>query len=160
MRYDLKVLRYRNGNDDTLGLFFGLNGQFEAYTLEDEARTQKVFGETRIPAGTYRVQLRTEGSTHARYLKKFGADFHKGMLHVIGVPNFQWILIHIGNHDDDTAGCLLVGSQPNSIHEPKGFISGSTQAYKKVYPPITQAILDGHEVYITYEDTKHELNWN
>ena len=59
---DLEVLRYSSGADSTLGLLFenGPNGrEFLAYTLEDEWRAEKVSAETRIPAGTYDIQLRT-----------------------------------------------------------------------------------------------------
>ena len=116
-------------------------------TLEDEARTVKQWGETRIPAGKYKLTLRNEGGFHTRYLAKFGAEFHKGMIYVNEVPNFEYILWHIGNDDDDTAGCLLVGktSQDN-------FIGNSTTAYKEIYPPIRDAILSGEEVTVTYID--------
>ena len=92
---NLEVLRYSSATDSTLGLLFenGAHGrEFLAYTLEDEFREEKVSAETRIPEGTYDVKLRTVGGFHSRYLDKFGADFHKGMLHVQDVPGFEYIL--------------------------------------------------------------------
>ena len=114
----LKVLRFSSQEDSTSGLLFleGKKGlEFLCYTLEDERRVLKVKGETRIPAGTYQISLRKEGGHHEKYKKKYG-KMHKGMLHVIDVPNFKWILIHTGNTDEHTAGCLLVGdSQEKNI---------------------------------------------
>ena len=146
----LEVLRFNSSDDFTTGLLFDVTDNvrsFLCYTLEDEARTEKKWGETRIPAGTYKLTLRSEGGFHTRYLAKFGAEFHKGMIYVNEVPNFQYILWHIGNDDDDTAGCLLVGktSQDN-------FIGNSTTAYKEIYPPIRDAILSGEEVSVNYID--------
>ncbi len=142
----LTVLRYNSAKDYTDGLFF-INDKFECYTLEDEDRTIKKFGETRIPDGTYRITLRTIGGFHKRYTKKFGS-FHHGMLWVRDVPEFEYILIHIGNTDDDTAGCLLVGTSSDAY---KGFIGGSTGAYKKMYPKIANHLLEGGEVTIKYQ---------
>jgi len=144
---ELKVLRYNSELDYTDGLLF-IGDRFECYTIEDEGRTIKVHGKTRIPDGRRKVELRTEGGFHQRYLKKFGADFHKGMLWVKDVPGFEFILIHIGNDDDDTAGCLLVGS---TADKDKGFIGGSTKAYKEMYIKVRDALLRGEEVYITYQ---------
>ena len=146
----LEVLRFNSSDDFTTGLLFDVTDNvrsFLCYTLEDEARTTKKWGETRIPAGTYKLTLRSEGGFHSRYLAKFGAEFHKGMIYVNEVPNFEYILWHIGNDDDDTAGCLLVGktSQDN-------FIGSSTTAYKEIYPPIRDAILNGEDVTVTYID--------
>tara|TARA_R100000353_G_scaffold158588_1_gene117880 strand:+ start:95 stop:712 length:618 start_codon:yes stop_codon:yes gene_type:complete len=146
----LEVLRFNSSDDFTTGLLFDVTDNhrsFLCYTLEDEARTVKQWGETRIPAGKYKLTLRNEGGFHTRYLAKFGAEFHKGMIYVNEVPNFEYILWHIGNDDDDTAGCLLVGktSQDN-------FIGNSTTAYKEIYPPIRDAILSGEEVTVTYID--------
>ena len=146
----LEVLRFNSSDDFTTGLLFDVTDNvrsFLCYTLEDEARTVKQWGETRIPAGTYKLTLRAEGGFHSRYLAKFGAEFHKGMIYVNEVPNFEYILWHIGNDDDDTAGCLLVGktSQDN-------FIGSSTTAYKEIYPPIRDAILSGEDVTVTYID--------
>jgi hypothetical protein len=100
---EIDVIRFNSKEDFTDGLLY-INGEFQVYTLEDEDRTVKVFGETRIPNGRYQVKFRNVGGFHERYLKKYGADFHKGMLWVKNVPNFEYILIHVGNDDDDTAG--------------------------------------------------------
>ena len=149
----LKVLRFSSQEDSTSGLLFldEKNGlEFLCYTLEDEYREDKIMGETRVPAGTYKIELRTEGGFHARYTKKYG-KLHKGMLHVVNVPNFKWILIHTGNTDEHTAGCLLVGdSQENNNIVKDGFIGKSVNAYKRIYPDISKAILNGEEVTIEY----------
>ena len=150
----LKVLRYSSQKDSTNGLLFDATNEmkFLCYTLEDEHREEKVMAETRIPAGVYSIKLRKEGGFHGRYTKKYG-DMHKGMLHVQDVPNFKWILIHTGNTDEHTAGCLIVGdSQENNLLKKDGFIGRSTQAYKRIYPPIAKAIENGEEVIIEYID--------
>ena len=143
---NIEVLRYNDTGKETLGLLM-INGVFRGHTLEDEERTVKVWGETRIPEGTYKICLRNEGGHHARYSKKF-PDIHKGMLHVIDVPNFKHILIHIGNTDDDTAGCLLVGS---SLGAGNNSIGGSTNKYVEIYPEIANAINNCEDVTITYK---------
>ena len=146
---ELKVLRYSDNGESTIGLLF-VDGKFECYTLEDEARTHKVFNETRIPEGCYDIEYRVEGGHHARYMRKFG-DFHKGMLHLKNVPNFKYVLIHIGNDDDDTAGCLLVGSKVNNNQYSVGYIESSTDAYTKLYEKVSNALETGDTVTITYE---------
>lgn len=143
----LTVLRYNSEKDYTDGLLM-INGEFECFTLEDEFRTKKVRGETRIPNGTYEVKLRNIGAFNSRYSKKFPA-IHQGMLHVTDVPNFTHILIHIGNDDEDTAGCLLVGS---TADKDKGFIGASTKAYKDMYRKVVTALLDGEKVMIEYKN--------
>ena len=151
----LEVLRISSESDSTSGLVFDVtNGRkFLCYSLEDEYRSEKVMHETRVPAGTYKVLLRKEGGFHGRYTKKYGSDFHKGMLHVQDVPGFEWILIHTGNTDEHTSGCLIVGdSQENNQLKKDGFIGRSTQAYKRIYPPIAAALEAGEEVTITYTD--------
>ena len=150
----LKVLRFSSEKDSTHGLLFeesNMGNRFLCYTLEDEARVLKVRGETRVPAGIYNVELRKEGGFHERYTKKY-PGVHRGMLHVVDVPNFEYILIHCGNTDEHTAGCLLVGdSQENNQITTNGFIGKSTQAYKRIYPDIANAIDCGEDVTITYK---------
>ena len=149
----LKVLRFSSQEDSTSGLLFLEENQeikFLCYTLEDEKRDVKVRGETRVPTGTYKLELRTEGGFHNKYKDRYG-KFHKGMLHVTNVPNFEFILIHTGNTDEHTAGCLLVGdSQENNVIVKDGFIGKSTNAYKRIYPDISKEISEGKEVTIEY----------
>ena len=150
----LKVLRFSSEADSTHGLLFqetDLGNKFLCYTLEDERRALKVKGETRVPAGIYKIELRTEGGFHEKYKKRF-KSIHKGMLHVTNVPGFEWILIHTGNTDEHTAGCLLVGdSQENNKVIKDGFVGKSTNAYKRIYPAIAESIKEG-DVTIEYID--------
>jgi len=146
---ELKVYRYSSQSQTTLGAL-QIDGKFECYTLEDQHQDIKVKGETRIPAGTYNIGLRTVGGFDARYKAKF--NFHKGMLQVLDVPNFEYILIHVGNDEDDTAGCLLVGNTANNNRLNKGFIGDSTTAYKSLYPKVLKAIESGLDVTIQYID--------
>ena len=75
------------------------------------------------------------------------------MLHVVDVPNFEYILIHTGNTDEHTAGCLIVGdSQDNNAINKNGFVGKSVNAYKRIYPGIAKAIESGEEVTIEYVD--------
>ncbi len=151
----LEVLRFSSQTDSTNGLLFDVTNErnFLAYTLEDEAREEKIKGETRIPSGTYKITLRTVGGYHAKYAKKYGS-WHKGMLWVRNVPGFEYILIHTGNTDEHTMGCLLVGDtqQQNVSKSKDGFIGASNDAYKRIYPPIAEALLRGDEVEISYID--------
>lgn len=123
-----------------------INDELVCYTLEDKTRPVKIKKETCIPEGTYEIKLRTEGSHHARYSTKF-PSIHKGMLHLQDVPNFQYILIHIGNDIQDTEGCILVGEGITD-----GRLYQSTIAYEKIYPTIATALECGEEVLITIEE--------
>jgi hypothetical protein len=152
----LKVIRYSSQKDSTNGALFiendDLSLDFLCYTLEDEYREEKIRSETRIPSGEYEIKLRKEGGFHAKYSKRF-PDIHIGMLHIIDVPNFEYILIHCGNTDEHTGGCLLLGdSQENNIIKSNGFIGSSTQAYKRIYPKISSKLKSGEEVTIEYID--------
>jgi len=150
----LEVLRFSGGEDTTLGLLFDVTGKankFLCFTLEDEHRDIKVSGETRIPAGTYNVTLRTWGGKHKRYLARY-PNMHKGMLWVRDVPGFQYILIHVGNDEDDTEGCLLVGDSCTENLRKPGFVGASRAAYERIYPPIAKALERNVEVTIRYID--------
>ena len=162
---ELEVIRFSSGTDSTNGILlevdkyapaphaegFRCKRKFLAYTLEDEYRDEKEYGETRIPDGTYKLDLRKTGGYHQKYSKRF-SDIHTGMLHVTNVPGFEYILIHCGNTDEHTAGCLLVGdSQENNQITKDGFIGKSTQAYKRIYPRIANALACGEKVTIKYK---------
>lgn len=107
---------------------------YRCFGCEDEYREIKVPGETRIPAGTYNVGVRKEGGFHARYSQdRRVRDIHRGMLHIQNVPNFQWILIHIGNFEKDTDGCLLVGESRDEV---RMCVLNSVVAYRALYQKV------------------------
>lgn len=152
---EILVRRFLSNANETLGVMV-IDGKPMAWTLEDEHRCKKVYEETRIPAGTYKIGLRTEGGHHDKYGRRavYGHDIaamHKGMLELQDVPNFKWILIHIGNSDEDTAGCILVGTSPGPIDSQLTVVN-SVIAYKRVYKTIIDAINKGENVTITIED--------
>ena len=159
---NLEVLRISSQKDSTSGVLFDVvNGKrnFLCYTLEDEQRDVKVWGETRIPAGKYQLSLRKEGGFHSRYQSKYG-DMHKGMIHVNDVPGFEYILWHTGNTDENTAGCLLLGNtQSSNLVQKDGFVGSSVNAYKDVYPYVAAAISQG-DVWVTYTDYDGTVNTN
>jgi len=149
----LQVVRFQFGDDATNGMLF-IDGKFECYTLEDEHRDVKVMGETCIPEGTYDVEFRKVGGFHTRYSAKY-KNAHYGMLHVQNVPGFEFILIHTGNTDEHTAGCLLLGETQQDLDKGKdGFIGNSTVAYKKAYAKIANYMLEGKPVTIEYINIK------
>ena len=127
----LKLVRISSQADSTNGVLY-IDDEFACFTLEDEQREIKVQGETAIPLGIYQIEFRNVGGFHSKYAKRF-SDIHEGMLELQNVPNFQYILIHCGNTDEHTAGCILLGdSQENNVLLKDGFIGKSTQAYKRV----------------------------
>jgi hypothetical protein len=145
----ITVRRFLSNSDATLSEV-KIDGVRQCYGLEDEPRDVKVSGETRIPAGAYKIGVRAEGGFHKRYSKKF-AGIHQGMLHVLDVPGFEFILIHVGNTEKDTAGCLLVGCdwQGGSLQELR--VISSVLAYKALYQEVIGAAL-ADDLVIHYID--------
>lgn len=136
----VRVQRLENYDHYTVGALY-IDGKLQAFTLEDEKRDVKIMSKTRIPAGVYTARLQLAGSLHNNYKARF--EFHKGMIHLQDVPNFSGIMLHIGNTDRDTAGCILVGE---SHKIGRNFISQSTQAYTRVYNIISKALIAREKV--------------
>jgi hypothetical protein len=143
---EIKVTRFISNNDATLSIV-SIDGRFECFGLEDEYRETKVAAETRIPDGLYNISLKPFGGFHRKYKERF--EFHEGMLHVQNVPGFEDILIHIGNTEKDTAGCLLVGRNANT----NGVltIGSSKLAYIELYQKVLAAASKG-KLKIRYVD--------
>jgi hypothetical protein len=151
----LQVIRTQLGKDATNGLLF-IDGLFECYTLEDQYQAVKVMHETCIPEGTYPIKLRTVGGFHTRYKAKY-PELHRGMLWIQDVPGFEYILIHQGNTDEHTSGCLIVGdSQQDLDVNFNGMVGSSANAYKKLYPKVSAQLLAGNEVTIEYSKIQLE----
>lgn len=144
----ITVNRFKSDDDATISQI-SVDGQFVCFGLEDEYRAKKVANETRIGAGRYKIGVRKKGSFHSRY-KDLYPEFHRGMLHIQDVPEFEYILIHTGNTDKHTSGCLLVGTSANT-DEGDMRVTSSRQAYRKLYPMVIDAAEKG-ELEIEYID--------
>lgn len=145
---NLSLHRLTDNGVSTLGILetdMGENISY-FYTLEDTHRDVKIPGVTRIKAGKYEIKLREEGKLHEKYKKKF--NFHKGMLWLQNVPEFEDVYIHIGNKAVDTRGCILVGNKVVS----EDCITGSTVAYINLYLYVIKAFEKGEKVFIDITD--------
>ncbi len=151
----LSLLRYSSTKHSTLGVLIDKttdDEKFLCYTLEDAYQKKKIPGKTRILNGLYNISLRTEGTTHKKYSKRF-SDIHKGTLWIEDVEDFENILIHCGNTPEDTRGCILVGDLALSNVVSEGKIRSSEIAYKRIYKYISDAILSGNPVRLHIRDT-------
>lgn len=126
----LKLVREIFTDKSTIGKLF-INEEFECYTLEDVVREEKIFGETAIPEGLYKV------------VTVFSNHFKRRVPLLVNVPNFQGIEIHVGNTPKDTNGCVLVGRKDgvNRIFE-------SVLAFESLYKKIEKAEKSGDEITI------------
>lgn len=140
----IQLVRLKDDGRETIGTLY-INGTFECFTLEDTYNEPKVYGRTRIPSGDYDIKLRTEGGMTGKYSNKF--PFHKGMLWLQNVNDFKYVYIHIGNNEDDTDGCILLGNTADITND-RMSVGGSALAYVGLYPKIAKAIEDGEEVTI------------
>ena len=104
----IEVKRIAKKSTYTIGRMY-IEGKYFCDTLEDKDRllTQntplstimsvKMPGSTAIPTGTYKV------------IVNMSPKFKRNLPRLIDVPGFEGILIHRGNTDKDSAGCILVG---------------------------------------------------
>lgn len=130
---NIEVIRPETcGVSCTIGEMY-IDGEFKCYTLEDVVRpaNEKVFGETAIPYGRYRVTI-----THSN---RFGRDLPL----LNNVPNFSGVRIHPGNTAADTEGCILVG-----LGKTENTVTQSRLAFTGVFAEIRDAIEHGEEVWL------------
>ena len=144
----IDVVRTQFGIDATNGMMF-IDGKFECYTLEDQYQAVKVMHETCIPEGTYQIKFRKVGGFHTKYSARY-KNAHYGMLELQDVPDFKYILIHSGNTDEHTSGCILTGNTQQDLDLGKdGMIGQSRNAYERMYRKVSAVLLQGKEVTIT-----------
>lgn len=141
----IHVDRIASNSDSSLSLI--RVDDYTCFAVEDEYRTVKVWGETRIPAGVYEIKLRDDGGMNRRYKAKYG-EAHKGMLWLQNVPNFELVYIHPGNDDDDTAGCILPGELATTQYS----VRNSTNAYRIIYDKVIAALEAGENVFVDITD--------
>lgn len=135
---ELVLKRIYKGEDYTIGEL-SINGTFFSHTLEDKVRLlnsyeDKVYGNTAIPIGRYKVIL------------SYSNHFKCTMPEIVNVEFFNGVRIHAGNTKEDTQGCLLVGECKN-VKE--GFIYNSKNTYKKLLKILHDAVNRNEEIYLS-----------
>lgn len=142
---ELKVIRKYRKEEYTIGDLY-INGVWFSNTLEDAVRDKKIYGKTAIPYGTYKV---TMDVVSPKFKDRSWAKPYGGKLpRLLNVPNYEGILIHVGNTAADTSGCLLVGQ--NKV---KGQVVNSTQTFMSLMEKhLIPAKQRGEEITITYEN--------
>ena len=109
-----------------------------------EIQSKKLYGETAIPTGTYKIDMNT---VSPKFKDRSWAKFCGGKLpRLIDVPGYSGVLIHVGNKPADTLGCILVGD--NKI---KGQVINSTSTFQELYSLMLKAKVAGEEITVTIE---------
>lgn len=113
----LKLKRIALRDTYTIGRLY-IDGVYFCDTLEDKVRDlnkngkfdngeKKVYGETAIPYGTYKVDMNT---VSPRFKNRVWAKPYGGKIpRLLNINSFEGVLIHPGSSANDTSGCLLVG---------------------------------------------------
>lgn len=130
--FEWTLQRLEQDAHSTLGELRDPQGNRLCYTLENRWRNNERMV-SRIPAGRYKVILRTHGGWHARLGQRF-AQIHKGAIELEGVPNRSAILIHPGNYHTDTQGCILPGDTKATGPDGSMSVVSSGPAYVRIYP--------------------------
>ncbi len=129
---ELKLRRKFKGSAYTIGDLF-IDGEFFCNTIEDTVRElpkicsdtsrgrsctckEKVYAKTAIPVGSYKITL------------EYSPKYKRKMPYLHDVPHFLGILIHAGNTEEDTAGCIIVGE--NTV---KGKVLNSRATFQRLY---------------------------
>lgn len=141
----LKVVRKYRLATYTIGKLY-IDGTYFCDTLEDTDRgltssmslsdiqKVKVKGATCIPYGLYNVSLNIKSAKYSDSKYKY-AQIAKGyMPRIMNVKGFDGILIHAGNSDKDTEGCLLVG-----YNKVKGKVINSQATWTTLYKKLKAA---------------------
>lgn len=106
----LKLVRIVTWSNYTEGKLY-IDGAYFCDTLEDtdrgldqnmsefEINRRKVYGQTCIPSGEYKVIL------------NMSSRFKKILPRILDVKGFEGILMHAGNTVQDSSGCILLGTK-------------------------------------------------
>lgn len=139
---EIKLYRKYRKTNYTIGQLF-INGKYFSDCLEDpdrgltdtmsleEIKRIKVFGNTCIPYGQYKVTI------------TYSPKFKRNLPLINNVKGFDGIRIHFGNTQYDTSGCVLPG-----FNKVKGKVIDSKATTERLIKVIQEAIDRNEEVFI------------
>lgn len=137
----------------TIGNFY-IDGRWFCSSLEDtdrglhqdmglgEIKASKVYGETAIPKGRYKISFTFSPKFSQRsWAKPYGGK----VISIDGVKGFDGVRIHVGNSQSDTYGCVLVG-----LNKVRGGLVESTKTYLELVDHyLLPALAKGEDIYLT-----------
>lgn len=138
---ELRLLRYPSTSSYTEGKLY-IDGAYFCDTLEDqdrglyqhmslaEIKAVKVYGETCIPYGTYKVEL------------SYSPKFKKIMPTILDVKGFTGVRIHNGSYTEHTLGCPLIGTKYKD-----GMLTNS----RKTFNELMQKLQNQKEITLVIE---------
>ena len=105
----------------------------------------KVYKQTAIPTGTYKIVMNIVSGTFVK--KQKYKDFCGGKLPRLSyVKGFSGILMHAGTDQDSSAGCIIVGQ--NKV---VGKVINSWETFKMVYKKLKAASDRGEIITLTIQ---------
>lgn len=110
----------------------------------------KVKGQTRIPAGRYRIGV-VHGTPMEKRLRLRYRWHDRGLLAVENVPGFSLIRIHPVNDHDDTDGCLGVASRLTIRQDEDATVDQVEPGMRAVYEAVIGPAASG-EAWVTVRD--------
>lgn len=125
---EISIDRIYAGKTYTIGLLF-IDGEYFCDVLEDtdrgledsmsefEIKEKKIKHNTAIPTGRYRITMNV-----------VSPKYKKIMPRILDVKGFDGILIHSGNTEKDTSGCILVGE-----NKEKGMVLNSRNTFARLF---------------------------
>ena len=118
-------------------------GLKDKWTLA-EIKAKKVYGETAVPKGRYRVTL----TPSPKFRTRVWARKYAGLVPLLeGVKGFDGVRIHPANLASELLGCIAPGT--NSV---KGAVTQSQAAYYKLMDGwLMPAHRQGRKIYITIQ---------
>lgn len=97
---------------------------------------------TAIPRGTYEITLDVVSPKYSKV--QFYKDVCNGKVpRLKNVKGFDGILVHAGNTDKDSSGCLLVG-----VNKIKGQVINSKETFKALYKLLQDRKSKGEKIVI------------
>lgn len=116
------------------------DGKHFSWTCEDEDRKLedggvKVYGQTAIPRGRYRLGI------------TFSPHFKRDVVEILSVPGFTKVYFHGGNTPEDSLGCILHG-KVRDIDGPS-YISNCAERVKALVDIVEKAEDFGEEVWLS-----------
>lgn len=129
----------------TIGKLY-IDGKYFCDTIEDtdrglnskmslaEIQKKKIQNKTAIPTGMYYVDMKTVSPKYSNFKKySWSKPYNAKIPRLLNVPGYLGVLIHPGNTEEDTSGCILVGE--NKV---VGKVINSVATWKKLMEILTR----------------------